>query len=389
MKRIRDTLSQLLILPITIVLLASAPLDRNDFAFEYLMESMDRQSYAVLAYNKLITSFINDRSVFVHPTWYAGAFLCYDTLVIQIVPNAQYTEEYILDILKKIIKDHDFYVSKVGFSYNQLNNFGDIFVNIIAQQGANILSFGVDTIANIYRITVHENNAINEELYLRLYALLSYLNLPLYIEFAGQENQVFSLGSFISSGRSSFSVGLRGYYGENPALLTAGHSFIGADTGQLVTHMFRTHVGNLAVYAFGQHGVSKKGDWAVIALNETGAGVFSTSLVDGSTIDSYVLSVPVGAIVFGDGAVNRRWSGRIERVNQTIRFAELGDVGGITVTSGDKEGAFPSGGDSGGPVWLMIDGIKTATGVISGGDSERRQWIFSPLKWNYGFFRIS
>ena len=342
---------------------------------------MHRQGAAILAYNVLMDAFRNEYGEVVHPDDYAGAYIDYDTLMIQLTDTSP---ENIAFYTSMFEPEAPISFKQVQFSFNQLTMFGEVFVESLE---APIVSFGYDTLNNVFNITLDQNSpdslqAINDfNMYSRFFPIPITLGLGEPIELAaliGGEGlsrpglpQVFSIGL----------TGRRPNNTQQSALITTGHAFLGVPIGTPVLSDGR-EIGTLAAFRFGSlsggsPAPGTHGDWAVINLNGEGSARVTNLIRTGQRITGATSSVPVLTEVMGTGTQTRLWTGTVNAVGQTFWIHNM-NVTGLT-RIGIPWGSAPVPGDSGGTIFhTPVPNLNMFAGVHAG-NMGTVSWYFSPF----------
>ena len=341
---------------------------------------MEIQAPAVEAYNILVSNFwqyVNGYQTLIFPETYAGAWVDYGTLVIQVTdlsPETLAFYHYLVGL------DAPVRFERVDFSYNQLISFGEVFVDYL---GDVVIGWGVNTKANTYAITLYENFAQSTAIYNAFDDFSRFVPIPLEVSIGAMN--YFSMlmgGSALGSG----SVGFTGFRSgtAQAALLISGHVVVGAD-GMNVVRNGQT-IGSVQVLRFanvasGNPGTTH-GDWAVVNLNATGAALVTNQLRSGGRINGFQLQTPVNTTVNAIGRFTQT-SGVVVAVNQSFT-APLGNqmftVSGLTRVN--TFGTRPMPGDSGGPVFTN----NILRGIIVSVSGTLPTWYFSPLQHSANHF---
>ena len=346
------------------------------------------QVSAVEAYNRMMEQFlttVDGNLQLVYPDDYAGAYVDYDTLVIQLTCIS---DESIAFYRRLVGRDAPVVFKQVEHSFNQLIAFGEMFVEAI---DVPLVSFGFDTMNNAYRITLDQNYAGSMAVMESFSATARFMPVPLIIYLCEpSEEQALTGGSGITTPHvnGDFSVGLAGRRSGNVnALLTTGHAFrrfnnVASGTvpvfrgSQLIGHldMFRVET-----YSSGWPNTAN-GDWAVIHLNSTGSAMMTNQTRTGERMQAWAPTAPAGATVRGIG-VHSIWQATVTDVNQSV--VSRGADGIYRQSHGITRARFvgaavSQGGDSGGTIF-MSGGINTFVGVHASRTSTHT--YFSPLAW--------
>jgi len=373
--------------------------------FMEVRQMMFIQSAAVEAYTQIMEHFLVEVEGFlelVYPDTYAGAFIEYDTLIIQVT---ELNDEVISFYTRILGVNAPIRFVQVEFSLNELITFGEVFVDAI---DSTIVSHGFDTINNMYNIALYYGDTTSVQIVNNFNSMSRFMSLPIAFELGEKFDAMFLPGGgHITAGAPAIpginpprpfhmSVGLTGLNNNSPALLTAGHSFVGMSPGTRV-YFNNRHVGSVIVARFGftssttgslpvnfGNNGTLNGDWAVIALNENGAAQVRNSLRNGVSIIGFD-TAPVNTIVSGIGR-HTIYSGIVTSVNQQVEIGGF-QVPGMTVarslSAGDRT---PIEGDSGGSIWRDLGSNRgMLVGTLAGG--RERDWTFSPLTWVGNHFR--
>ena len=364
-------------------------LQEDEYLHELLLEAqhlMNVQAPAIESYNILMDSFMGSVSgylQFQYPDHYAGAYMDYDTLVIQITDVNDETIEFYRDILGA---DAPIRFKEVNFSINQLTTLGEFFLEAIEVP---IMSFGYNTLNNSFSITLDPSVSGSAEVVEGFNETARFMPIPISIEL-GEQVELRSLrggDALMHQNRPTHSVGLTGFRGTNPALLTAGHSYVGASLNARILNRDGRHIGYLAMARAGNNvsiggPTTANGDWAIISLNSTGASMATNVMRNGSRITGMSSNAPVNAVVRGTGQHTMNWMGTVTAVNQRINFDVVGYMGGITrvAYTGNPRTV---GGDSGGTIFMASGNNFNMVGTLTG--ATNTHWYFSPMSWPIQF----
>ena len=361
--------------------------------FEAFMEArinMEMQSGAIEAYSLIVDSFIHyvDGYIdFIYPSYYAGAFIDGDTLVIQLTNLSPSVTQFYTDIVGTYAPIR---FEEVQFDFNTLMSFGQIFVDNI---DANVVSFGIDTIGNTFNISLYENDADSIDARSSFSDMARFVGIPISVSLdTFPEAELLIGGSGIRTSTSNFSVGLTGTRNNSnqAALLTTGHAFLNVPVG---TRVYRgnQHIGDLQVSRFGNTFSTGSpgtvgGDWAVINLNSVGASMMTNETRLGDRINAWSSQhTPVGTLFMGAG-VNNFWHGRVSQINQTLTFTDVGpsnlstNVSGITIAR--RYAGNSQDGDSGGTIFTTPNAHTVTMIGIHVGVRGNAETLFSPMLWN-------
>jgi len=369
--------------------------------FLEVLDLMEAQGPAIEAYNVLMEAFtqnVDGARILVYREDYAGAYVDYDTLVIQLTNISSEAIAFYRELLGS---DAPITFKQVDFSLNQLIAFGEIFVEAIE---APIVRFGFDTKSNTYNITLDQNSPESIQVADSFNVHSRFFPVPISIELGEPSELMWLRGGnelrFTSApSLPRFSVGITGTRwtvgsgasGERHTLLTSGHQFIGRPLGTRVFNSVGQEIGTLAMFRAAHHGqglpspANIHGDWALIDLNSTGIQQASNVLQTGERITRHIWSIPVDSHVFGTGVNTRHWQGRVERVSQSEHFRHPvnGTISGLHTARRQPAGPgipFPVYGDSGGTIWYRTGGLNVIVGVLTGGDDAGGVWFFTPLE---------
>ncbi|MCL2356724.1 MAG: S1 family peptidase [Defluviitaleaceae bacterium] len=353
-------------------------------------EIMELQTPAVDAYNVLMDAFRNEYGEIIYPDNYAGAFVEHDTLVIQLTDTSAEVWAFYTNLLAHVAPIS---YKQVDFSMNQLVTFGEMFVDAIDDSDARIVSFGVDTLNNVYSITLYQNCSESAQLADSFNETRRFLPMPVAIDMCmPAEVSMLWGGNEIRNARQvPFSIGLTGTRPGTgaPALITAGHAFVGLQTG---TQVFSggQPIGTLQAFRVGHHfGGSptpgQAGDWAVIGLNPTGAALMTNQLRNGFRVQGHSASVPVNTRVMGTGHRTIHWEGNVLG-NRNVRIYDR-NVYQFTMwaqTSVTPTFRESVGGDSGGTIFRESGGIAIFVGIhtaasVNNATGVTVSWYFCPL----------
>jgi len=354
--------------------------------FLYSREIMRLQACAVEAYNLLMSEFIVYNRYggieLIYRDDYAGAFIDDNhNLIIQLTN----LDRSMVDLYKSLVEYSDVVsFTEVEFSFNELNEFGRTFVDALSESDLQVVSHGISTISNSFRISLYYADAESVSFKNNFDSMSRALPVPIIIDLSPQmELDMLEGGSEITA-YSAFSVGATGVGPMGNALVTTGH-FNGI---RFALPVRRNGVTIGTVYAF-RHGHlwggipgTAHGDWAIIQLNATGANMMTSRLRTGEHLgpmpNSWGIS-PVGTFVTGTGASTLSWGGWVAHINQN--FGVVTGVSYVTPsgpslpTSGDSGGTIVSGSAGGG---LIFDGVHL--GRASRG-STIVYWAYTPFFW--------
>jgi len=363
--------------------------------FLYSREIMRLQSYAIEAYNLLMREFIctaNDGMQFIFRDDYAGAFIDDNhNLIIQLTNLDQSTVE----IYNTLVEYSDVVsFTDVEFSLNELTEFGLSFVDMLDDANLQIASHGVDAVNNSYRIALYYADPESVAFKNNFNDMSRMLPIPISIELGSSMELSLTGGSRIVGPVTAFSVGATGttFRGGHGALVTTGH-FTGINVGTVV-RANDIPIGVVLAYRRGiEHGGNPgttHGDWAIISLNNFGAGMMTNRIRTGERLlPSWGIVAPIGTIVGGTGHINISRLGTIVYTGQTFGAA---NATGVTFVR-PIGGVFDEG-DSGGTVYRFNDPFSprelTFEGVITGirnirlvetGEIIRQYWVYTPFHW--------
>ncbi|MCL2399264.1 MAG: S1 family peptidase [Defluviitaleaceae bacterium] len=360
-------------------------------AFQNAQHLMNVQADAVAAYSLLMEDFLREvdgNLDFVYPDDYAGAYVDYDTLVIQLTDISDESTAFYRALVGS---DAPIRFKQVNFSLNQLIAFGEVFVYAI---DAPIVSFGFDTMNNVYSIVLDQSSSDSVQMVESLQGTLRFLPIPISLELSEpvefQANPMWG-GTTLTNSAGSLSSGVTGTAGVmEPVLLTSGHVFGGLSAGAIVRRN-NQEIGRLVTYRAGTGSVGSPGtthgDWGIVRLNST--GFITNEMRCRGRINSAFSTggPPVGSTINGTGALTH-WTATVSAVNQSVQHSEpglsLGLVTGLTRTV--INGTSPQNGDSGSPIWQRSGNTTTFAGVHAA--RRGRLWgllgeygYFSPFSW--------
>ena len=173
-----------------------------------ILHRMDVQRQAVQAYNVLMGYFmttIEGQLKLIYPDNYAGAYIDYCTLVIQLTDISDYGTE----LYRRLLGNNaPIRFAQVEHSWNQLTEIGVQFIATVADDfGISVVGFGVDTMENTFIVAVEplvcmgiirSMNALTDEL-------------PITIELREPlERHLLRGGSRLEGNNGDFSLGLTG-----------------------------------------------------------------------------------------------------------------------------------------------------------------------------------
>ena len=151
---------------------------------EELMRSRSAQLQldAVTAYGLLMEAFTTEDGIVVFPDDYAGAYLYYNTLVIQLTDISVENLEFYNQLFGQ---DSPISFKHAGYSINQLSTLGDKFVYSLDLKGARIVSYGVDILSNTFSITLDRNEYTSVQIVNEFNEEQRLLPIPVTIELGG------------------------------------------------------------------------------------------------------------------------------------------------------------------------------------------------------------
>ena len=399
---------------------ALARLEDDEFVAQLneIRQIMKRQSPMVAAYNVIIETFINDYGQLVYPDNFAGAYVGYDTLVIQLT---DLTDESIGFYTSLLGYDAPISFKEVDFSTNQLAAFGEVFLHAV---DVPVLSFGTDTMNNVFSVTVYQNCEESLQLIENFDATRRFLPIPVAIDIGmPAETTVLRGGTEITrvQGTPGFSVGItgwaRGIAGSGPALVTTGHVFRNAQPGANVWSGNQL-IGTLSSFRMGYRlntpGLAtgptllpfpanfplvpgRDGDFAIITL--TSDAFLTNELRNGVRPIGTSTRAPVGTFVMGVGRLSI-WAGLIRETNFTVTMPRPDStdtdyyIHGLTRVAPTI--GTPIQGDSGGAIFYefnipgslnmvtLFSGVQSAKTIRSNGQTY--QWYYSPLISFHNYF---
>jgi len=345
----------------------------------------ERQLPAQKTYSDLMIAFMNDYGDFAYPEHYAGAFLDYDTLVIQVTDMSPHVIAFYTNLLGS---DAPISFAQVAFSFNRLRTYGEMFISSL---DAPITSFGYDTRTNTFRIGLYYGSEYSSQTIESFNADGRFASPPITLEqesFAAE--QVLQGGSQLSLTGGGMSVGITGsWVATMDALITTGHGFINRPVNTPVYIPNGTRIGYLHLFRSGPDHAgfpgTTHGDWAIVRLNDNGRRMMTNLTRCGTRIRGSVPFLPVNSVAHGTGFMSFAWSGTVSAVNQDV-YSRGTD--GVTrrrtgMTRADRGGAnAPTGGDSGGTIFTS-GGIFAGVHSSAGSRTELFRTIyhfhFSPI----------
>jgi len=361
--------------------------------FLYTQHRMIVQADAVDAYAQMIEHFfvvVDGNLQLVYPYNYAGAYVDYDTLVIQLTCISDESTAF---YRRLVGRGAPVVFKQVQFSFNELITFGEMFVDAMEIP---VVSFGFSTMDNAYRIVLDQNDHMSHMLVDNMSAATRFMPVPVIFEL-GEKFEFTSLrgGEQLTGARTAFSVGLTGRRtsGGANALITTGHTFTSFDAGTTISRNGQA-IGTVAMstagHVFNGSPGTSNGDWAIINLNAHGTSMMTNFIRTGDRITGSRGSgtIPVGTTVRGAGQFSA-FSGVVINVNDSMNMpAPHSTISGLT--SVNRTGSVqPVQGDSGGTIWSTpVTGTNLFEGVLAG----RRGtdvWLFSPLRWAHPHFVIA
>jgi len=388
--------------------------------FLYSRERMYLQQPAIEAYNLLMREFISDSNgwrEFVYRDDYAGAFIDENNnLVIQLTS----TDAYIVAFYNALVEYSDVVnFAEAAFSFNELNEFGRFFVDVLYESNLQVISHGIDTINNAFSISLYYAD-VDSVAFANSFSMMARaLPVPISIELRGhldigqQEeravnvetemlngiaptsvfNNLLAGGTGIGSGHANtFSVGATGISPGGNALVTTGH-FNGISVG-LPVRRNGVEIGTVMVFRHGSFSGGNPGtwhgDWAIVRLNDRGSELMTSFLRTGERLGSISNSwiSPVGTFVAGTGMTTLSWGGVVARINQEFYPGRINITTGISFVTPSGSNR-PSSGDSGGTIvsgfsaaggGLIFDGVYTGR-LLHQNTGEIAYWVYTPYHW--------
>jgi len=401
-------ISLLLVFIFNTMVYASSDGDKNaevDNQIAEIRTFMEIQAGAVEAYNVMLESFLDEAYIPVYPDNYAGAYVERETLVIQLTDVSDTVTAFYTKLLEEYAP---IAFEMVEFSYNELKNIGERFIDIYDVPH---ISRGVDTKANNYLIELDRND---ESSAVRIDVLkeLAAEN-PIYFTIGtkAQKNMLHG-GSGISTFSGHFSFGTWGkFINGEIAIITSGHPF--TMTGVSASGPYATvrqssnnmEIGNLAVYrqttnSYGSYitiagGVSQYGDWSVVVIDSSLSYLKSNNVLGNSSgsilypLTGWAYEAPVGTYIFGSGRYTQIYAGRVTYVNRDVLF-DNSNYFTLGITCANFMGSLKTqNGDSGGANFYESGNQRIFCGVHVGSDGYNNTFYFSPYIWAYPYFKIN
>jgi hypothetical protein len=381
------------------------------------------QAPAVAIYGVLMDAFLVETNGFfdlAYPDTYAGAFVDYDTLVIQLTDLSPETIAFYTAILGD---DAPVRFEQVEFSLNQLVDFGSVFVDAIFAAGIPLVGHGFCTTNNFYAIEIYYGHPQSLEMIDSFSTMSRFMPIPINIELGAFRKTLSPItgGTPVYHDIAPHSVGMTGFInhpvdGRFPALITSGHMFQGFHTSLLglrtVSHN-RTVIGSMHSFLYGRHSYghhgASGGSFGIVKLDDDEVHRMTRQTQTEHTMVGVSRHVPVGTIVNGTGRRTNTYRGKVRLVGHTWYSARLpgvsgGLVPGITVVcpwlprygwnpdipESGIFGGIPADGDSSGTIYMLIDSGYSAVFVgvlnMSGSGSSVYEefgrfavWGFTPL----------
>jgi len=376
------------------------------------------QAPAVEAYGRLMGHFhiiVDGFWQLVFPDNYAGAYVDYDTLVIQLT---DISDEVIAFYTGLVGHGAPIAFKQVEFSVNEVMDFGLSFIDTI---DVPVVSFGYDTMRNSFLIVLNETAVESVAFYETFSLITMYTSIPVTLELSEPINWVTGeqldsyvpiepynvpVGSFLGGQRiarlnlpaAGFSLGISGQirpsFNNQPstdglAILTAGHPFtIGfpelSSPRGVVVSLNGQRIGVLESFnVSGRWGgefqpTTANGNWAIIRLDHGSRFGVTNWTQTGARLMGTAPSPPVGSLVRGTGQITHSFHGTVTAVNQITRedprfyFNEMFGMTRVRPTV-----AVPSQGDSGGTVYQIFGGVEARFAGIFAGVSQSN-WYFTP-----------
>ena len=374
---------------------------------------MARQAPLIEAYNLMMQNFSSSSSGYldiVFPDNFAGAYIDYDTLVIQLTDTSPETIAFYRNII-----GNNFQITfkEMAFSRNQLMEFGMMFVDSIT---APVISFGYDTMNNSFSIALYENSSDSVRMVESFGYMRSLISIPITMELT----EAFEFASIMHPGTdirhrpgSSFSIAVFGTILQGPhagslGILTTGHGLHRVTPN---TRIYNTgdgrHIGYMYQYRFGSMwgGVIQPrtiyGDWGIVRLTAgfrlgVGGNLTNTIPVSNHTLVvacqiNHTYRTPIGTEIFGTGARTVIWQGRITEVdrfkmdNHMFPGVQVAGLARYTLIGNSR----PITGDSGGAIWSELDWMTSNWSIFHGVHVGHHSgsFYFSPAILARDYFR--
>jgi len=333
MKNVKIALSIMLSILMAFVFgVDSSRVQARDKDKEVDIEEMFKiQEEACLANEAIYASF-DWNETYVYPDDFAGNYIDYDTLHVQV------TSQEAIENYKPLLEGYDDCVcyDVVDYSYNELYKLAESVVDSLPDRKA-FVEYYVDIKENKAVVCILEDY---KEITKECIPDDRRLEITFAKEYVTEETSVIA-GSEISSSGQYFTLGGSGTYGSSTAFLTSGHNLV---NGSAVYYNGST-IGNISVLNYYNNCT---GDYAIIPAS---SGYTSTSAVynaPGSTtyFSSYLLNPTIGTYLYKYGKASYQATCQVTDIGVTSNTS-IGKVYGLTkatITSGST-----TNGDSGGP----------------------------------------
>jgi len=332
MKNVKIALSIMLSILMAFVFgVDSSKVQASDKDAEIDIEEMFKiQEEACLANEAIYASFDWDKT-FVYPDDFAGNYIDYDTLHVQV------TSKEAIENYKPLLEGYDCVCyDVVKNSYNELLELAESAVDALPCREA-FVEYYVDIKENKAVLCILEKyrSKIKEYLFTD-----GNLKITFSDEYISEDSSVIA-GSYLSIGGYPFTLAGSGTYGSSNAFLCCGHSI---SSGSSVYHTGGL-IGTVSVLQYANYGA---GDYSIITASN-GYTPTSTVYSSGGTTSytSSLLSPTVGTILYRYGEVSQ------QSICQVTDIGIYSNTGTITILGLTKayivSGNLPQGGDSGGP----------------------------------------
>lgn len=362
MKRIKITLSIVLSLIIAFAFgVDSSKAQAKEKDRDAEIEEMFKIQEAACVANELIYASFEWDETYVYPDDFAGNYIDYDTLHVQV------TSEEAIEHYKTLLEGYDCVCyDVVKHSYNELYYLAESVVDSLPDKKA---------FAKYY-VDIKENKAV--VCILKEYKDKVKEFIPaddrLIVDYSqGYIVDTSSIvgGSLLTHAGDNFTLGGSGTYGSSVAFLSCGH---GLSYGNQIWQASQ-YIGNVSVIQFANY---QAGDYSIIIAQP---GYTATSAVknSGGTINysGYLLNPTVGTVLYKYGSATNQSTCQVTQIG-------VSHSNGTITTLGLTETHILSGssqvGDSGGPFRFGTQ----FCGIIKGHDEVTHTYVyFTPYGYPY------
>ena len=336
--------------------------------------SIVEQESALLAYQNLWNSFGKDsKGNAIYPDEYGGEYIEDGKLVILLTDCSQSLKD---EYKQRCNNSSDITFKEVEHSYNSLSSYS-LYADQLQQDGALVVSSGVDVRSNTYSIGINENRVSRSS---RLVPSVALASNSLPITFT-EESPIYSAvnmwgGDTIKneSSGATMTAGICGTYNGKKALLTCGHGNTGSPYIAFATTRIGQVVFQRANTAILDTSANSLGDFSFVSLNSNAT---TTNIVRKGTstvpITGTYSSVPVGTTIYKYGTTTKYSWGTVSQksVKLTYQLPQYSSiyyyVDGLyksTMTNSNGTNAIDAG-DSGGPVYIQSGSSYLLHGIVT------------------------